>query len=649
MSFPLADLKRSDHPGELVPRDFDANLDFRDALSDFVGELDSEQWIWEWCRKDVLFYANALVWTIDPKRYPGSPVRPWVNFPYQDELFLELEETWGSPDSSDSLEQRGHDRCWVKSRDMGCSWIPLIGADRRFLCFDTQMFTFVSDNEDLVDDLKDPSTMFPKIDFMHSRLPPFITRGVNRNKLIFTRDGALSVLKGASTTKKTSAGSRPTGIIADEYGIWDVGKSIAFLASSSGASNSRLFLGTPKGQGNGFHKVATDSGIPRTNIHWTKHPWHTIGLYTSAGEGGEVEFRDKPFWEAARFSWLKRQYPLLSRRVTDPDGKPIDGDPLLRDVYEFKRTGKVRSPYYDHECLRTPFPWQVAQEQDLDFLGSGSPFYDPAAIELYINRHCLGPAVLVGDLTWNDYTYEPDEFTESAKGRLHLWANLILHRGKYVPSTGHKYQIGVDVSAGTGASNSVISVWDCTERTKVARYMRADRRPERLAEIAYAIGKWFGSCNIIFEGSGPGSGFGGRLVELHYPSVFWMTNDKGVRRKEPGLFFEGTGKTDLLTEYGTALFNGEAVNRDGESVKEGFAFQLGADSNAEHVESKTAENPGGAKKNHGDAWMSDCLAWYKVKKHKNIDRHEVPAHSSDDRWEEIQREAEERRHARSYW
>lgn len=640
-------------PHKHVPRNFEGNLFYRRDLRAWLSEggEESQSMLLGACRRDVLFFANALCWTMDSKRHPGKPVRPWITFQeFQDDLFYQLEEMWGPPDTDG---QTGFDGCWVKCRDVGVSHIPLIACYRRFALFGGQIFYLVSEREQLVDDRANPGAMLPKVDFIHSKMPAFMVRDVERRKLTYyhvDEDGepdlAGGIIKGCATTDIATAATRPTAIIADEFGIWDMRKSIGFLASSAGASNSRLFMGTPKGQGNGFHKVATETDIPRTNIHWTQHPWHRRGLYRSLGEQGTIQYEDESFWATERLSWLKKSFPLLARKIT-VDG---DSDPLLRDCYPFMKDAKVRSPYYDHECARSPFPWQIAQEHDLDFHGSGSPFYDQAQLTAYIERYSMVP-IHRGTLTCDPFTFEPDDWADGEAGHYFLWCNMMLHKGQRFPTArGHRCIMGADVSAGTGASSSAISVWDCVTREKVFRWMRRDVGPHALAEVAFPISKWFGGCKIIFESGAHGSTFGQRLRELK-ANIFTMEDKKGKKRPNPGLSYEGSGKLNLCTNYGAALFRGEAMNRDRQALKEGFAFQLGATSLVEHVDSLNKTNPAGAKKNHGDAWMADCLAWFLVRgRGSSVDRRRSPVESEVD--EETQKrleEIEEKRYARAKW
>jgi hypothetical protein len=591
-----------------------------------------------------MFFADAFAWTLDPKRHPGSPLRPWITLPFQEEVFGAVEESFGDVAGGEESEagRAGHDLVLFKSRDMGCTHIPLICVDRRFLLYDYQVFVFVSASEELVDDKANPNAIFPKIDLIHSRLPGFFTRDVERCKLQFTRPGVLSIIDGMATTGNVSRSGRPHGVVVDEYAAWPAAASLNFNAASLGATDCRLFISTPQGMGNGFHQVATNPAIPRIDLHWTKHPWHAQGLYRTLGVGGELELTDRKFWSDTRLSWLQQRYPLIARRI-----KGTNGNPPLRECYPFYKDGRVRSPFYDHMWLRSPFPWIVAQELDLDFVGSGSPFYDHERFQDIMARFCQVP-FRQGSLSWDGLTFDPIGFVEQEYGPLELWLNLTLRGNKLLPPA-KRFQVSADVSAGTGASNSCLSVWDLVTREKVASFVRSDLRPERFAEAAYAVGKWFGEAQIIAEGQGHGKDFHARLRELGYNRLFWMVNVKGKRSEHPGLFVESRAKESLLLEFGRAVIDGEAICRDRRSLEEGLQFQLRADGKAEHVAALTARNPGASPANHGDRWMADCLAWFRVKQWKNVARHEIEVEERKPTEAEELISEEEHRYARSRW
>src|SRR5690606_17086002 len=67
-----------------------------------------------------------------------------------------------------------------------------------------------------------------------------------------------------------------------------------------------------------------------------------------------------------------------------------------------------------------------------------------------------------------------------------------------------RYKVGVDVSAGSGASNSVISVGDCQTGEQVAEFAWPHITPTELAHVAMAICQWFSGLDesgpeIIWE------------------------------------------------------------------------------------------------------------------------------------------------------
>lgn len=648
-------MHRCDLPHELVPRDFDDNLRFRREMRAWVEEegVVAQDLLAEWCRRDVLFFADALVWTLNPKLHPGAPLRPWITLPFQEQAFWGIEEAFGAAGSvAGEDDQAGHDLCFVKSRETGCSYIMLICVDRRFLLYDYQVFVVVSSSEELVDKKANPNSLFPKLDIIHSRLPEFMVKGVERNKLLFSRPDKMCVIDGMATTGDVSRSGRPHAVIPDEFAAWPVNASLDFQAASIGATNCRLFISTPGGMGNGFHQVATNPDIPRIDLDWKDHPWQREGLYRSQGPGGTVEYLDKEFWEKTHFSWLRRRYPLLSRRIKD-----VAGDPLLRDVYQFNKDSRHRSPYYDNFCVRAKFPWIVSQELDRDFVGSGSPFYKHDDIQHYMDEHCRVP-FRQGFLGKDPFSFEPGVFEEKEDGPLELWVNLVMKGDRLVPPA-KRYQMGADVGAGTGASDSAVSVWDLVLREKVASYVACNERPERFAETAYCLWLWFGKPPIIAEGQGHGQSFHGRLKELGVGAkLFYMerktVGGKWVRSEQPGLFIEGSAKESLLVQYGRALVDGLAVCRDRKAVKEALEFQLNKDGKAEHIATLSAKNPGGSKKNHGDRWMADCLTWYKVSRFKNnsVDKHEIERDSSAEPSPERQmamRAEEDRKLARTRW
>ena len=526
-------------------------------------------------------------------------------------------DAWSLP--NDDNAQIGHDLVIKKTRDIGAS-VALMGcAGRRFICFPSTLGVFCSISEDLVDTYEgkswpggaeNPNTLFGKLDVTTKRLPLFMREDIERAPCWYSKRSTGGIMEGMGTTGNVGRSGRPHFTAYDEFAAWTLSKSAGALKAGPATTSCRIFISTCQGLDNGFYQVATDDNIPRIDILWTEHPWHSAGLYKA--ECGKVALMDAEFWSTRTFGWLKRRYPLLAKRY-----KGVEEGSLLKDVYHFVTEpeppeglwdGVSRSPYFDNETLRYPAKWMRAQELNCDFVGSGNPFFDPSELTTYIRKCGMAP-LKRGELYLDGLSYDPLAFREVPTGAYLLWFNPAIVAGKAAPSQAFDYQIGADVSGGTGASYSSVSVWNCNTAEKILRYHRNDCRPGRWAEIVYGISQWFHGCQILFEGGGIGTDFAGRLLELK-ANVYWMRDADGTRKKSPGLHFNGDMKRAMLEKYATALFRGHLVNHDIEALTEGFHFQTGSDALVEHTAAVNAPDAGGSKANHGDDFMADVLGYY---------------------------------------
>jgi hypothetical protein len=176
--------------------------------------------------------------------------------------------------------------------------------------------------------------------------------------------------------------------------------------------------------------------------------------------------------------------------------------------------------------------------------------------------------------------------------------------------------IGVDVSAGTGISNSCLTVGDKKTGEQVAIFVDPYIRPEQLADYACALGRFFAGVTskeayMIWEGQGPGSDFGARLRELGYSSLHFHVQENTINKKvskKPGWFSTGDGKRNLLTEFGRAMTAGELILRDKLTIQECSHYVWDA-GGIIHAKTKSAMDPSGAKNNHGDRAMAAAIMW----------------------------------------
>jgi hypothetical protein len=567
---------------ELVPKGIDENLEFRERI--IALGMESEKFATEqreMCKRDLLYYVNTYIWTLDP-RDDIEPRRPFITFPKQDELITELEKA--------VREKR--DIIVPKCRDIGATWCGLIAMDGMFRFRKHLNFLVVSRNADLVDSTENPDCLMSKLDFIEERLPHWLALGkgvyLNRTKFHFFNRITKSTINGEATTANIGRGGRPTAILLDEYAAFDPVQAAEVLEATQKATDSRWFVSTPKGIGNAFSEMNDLSELPNTPIrrvvvHWTHWQKMAKGSYTWSRDG-ELVLLDKSY-----------SYPLDFEFIRD-------------------RPGKQRSPYYDNECLRTPVASLIAQELDIDFVGSGRPFFDPAEIKDQKERFVRNP-VRTGELSYDDMSGRPTGWRDLPGGRFKLWCQLD-ERG--LPPLDRTYGSGVDVSEGAGVSNSVIAVGDVRTGEKVLEFADPDMRPEQLAYLACAIGKWFKGLDglpalTIWEANGPGSAFGNKLIDLSYTNLWYRPrnpNDIAKKRSTvPGWPSTKDGKRVLFGEFARACHRGEFLDRSAEAMKERAYYKFGQSGRLEWM-GGGGRDPSGASDIHGDRVMAGVVLWH---------------------------------------
>lgn len=446
-----------DHPHyHLVPKDLDENLEFRRLM--LIEASEDEEFaaaVRQMCSEDALFYINTFCWTYDP-RDSVIPKKPFITYSeFQDgaiDVFL------------DAIENR-YDVAWPKSRTMGASWMGLTVIEWMWHFFDDLSFLLISRNEDYVDKKGNPKSLFWKIDFLHTMQPLWLLpvgrhlgqKDPNRKLLHLGNEETGSVIDGESTTGDAGRGDRRTAMLIDEYAAFEVADGFKVLRSSRDTTKCRLFNSTPQGANNAFHKVVFKGGLKVMRLHWSKHPEYNQGLYTSEKDESGV-YRLKQLDDFAGMVKAGR------KEWDEPKDLAFPHD------YPFILDGKLRSPWYDSECARCVTEQEIAQELDIDFLGSDYQLFDPEFINKLISEYCT-PPTMTGRLEYDVETLKPLGFVEDPKGPLSLWFNLrgndrVLTDREFLADK--KFALGSDVSFGTGASNSVTSVTDLTTGQKVA-------------------------------------------------------------------------------------------------------------------------------------------------------------------------------------
>lgn len=457
----------------------------------------------------------------------------------------------------DAIGQR--DIVIKKSRDMGASWMLLTVFEWRWHFRNSQSFLLVSRNEDYVDKPGNPKSLFWKIDFIHKYLPGWMKPRITRTKLRLTNEDNGSTIDGESTTGDVARGDRRTAIGLDEFAAFDVDAGYRALASTRDATKCRVFNSTPSGTNNAFFDLATSETMQTVTLHWTQHPIKSAGSYKDS-------------------------------------------------------QGKTRSPWYDEECKRCANPQEIAQELDIDFAGSDYQFFDVTMLDRLM-QETASPPLAIGELLHNQVNGNVEKFDPAPKGKLRLWVNPDAHGN--LP-TDRKYVIGADIAAGTGSSNSVLSIGDCRTGEKVGELVTPNLRPDQLATYAVALGRWFCGPDkealLIWEAPGPGRNYGDRILELGYKNIWYKQDQSGKPSKIPGWWPTKDEKRSLYSDYRTALSTSHFINRSMDALRECKEIVFAATGWITHSRSLRTIDPSGARENHGDRPTADALLWRGMQK-----------------------------------
>lgn len=595
---------------DVVPKDYDENLAYRaDTLAAAEDDEGFQTYLWERCQEDILFWINSFVWLIEPRT---GGILPFITYPFQDRCILELKASMGH-----------HDVVLVKSRDMGGTWMVITAFTHEWQFFEHMEFGLSSRVENDVDTVGDCSTLLPKADFMLARQPAWLAGGSKswERKQLFLRNATTkSLFKGYATGPHVQRGARRRGILYDEYAAVAPDVAAATLATTQHIG-TRIWCSTPMGPSGAFADVAHDTRIRRIDLDWSEHPQKNPGLYTT--NKGMLQLLDpNPDFEVVDFR--VPDYQSTDGTVKDwPSGQrgfPPD--------YKFVLDDKRRSPYYDGECLRTPIPQQIAQELDRDFLRSGAQFFDQSVLDK-AGLACRPPEFIgeflydheAGSLPVDAEGKKTDPRTPIPNGHLRLWANI---KEPYagtaprditsgtIPEDG-EYVLGVDVSFGTGASNSVISIVDALTGEQIGEYASPSMPPQELAPLVRALGMWLNEAFVIWDAIGPGGIFRDALLKLGYARFHRRTADATLKKKvsdNPGFYGNRDAKLTTLGMFQLGIADKSLTTYSQLMLNEAGEYIHTATGSVEHSGVSGNTDPSGARDGHGDRVMALAMAWY---------------------------------------
>lgn len=584
-----------------VPREFHANLRWRmNAIEDGAKVTGAARAMREECAKDILFWVNTFGFTFNP-RLKGQKVIPFTTYPFQDDALLRL---------VDDIHE-GRDVGIKKSRDMGASWLNLAALTWLWQFEPMNNFLLVSRNEAYVDGPSNPKSLFWKIDFLIEHQPKWLRpSGIKRTSMHIGNLDNGSVMDGESTTGEVGRGDRRTAILLDEFAAFAVSDGYNALAATQSATDCRIFNSTPKGSGNAFYDVIKNGeekgAADIISMHWSRHPEKNKGLYTSKRneKTGRMEVELLDDWSG----------------IAEWEGRKV----AFPEAYPFILDGKVHSPWYDRECARSVSKMLIAQELDIDFAGSDYQFFDNLAVEKYIDEFCREPEV-VGDLVYTPETCTARKVEPNPKGCLRLWIP-VSSRGEI--ERNRRFVMGVDVAAGTGASNSTISVYERGTNEKVAEYANPNILPDEFGRVVVSVARFFNNAKIVPDASGPtGKVCLMRILAEGYGNIY-IGQDKtkldGRDMGKWGVYLNPAKRTEVLHGYRDAIANRMVLNRSKEALTECRDFICTMQGFIEHSGAARATDPSGAAANHGDRVIADALAALELTDDTSHDTAEEP-------------------------
>jgi hypothetical protein len=234
-----------------------------------LSPVDARKWqVQEYRRvqEDKAYWFKNYVWTIDAREDPA--IVPFILYPYQEDLIKQLDKFM--------------DTFIDKSRQMGISW-TLMGWQLHHALYKTGFTSLnISRKESEVQDSGNTHhCLFGRLNFIHSRLPPFLKPAIHNPFLTFKVPSKNSIIKGESSNPRAGRDSQYKFILIDEAAHIDCLDEMWKGVRS--ASNSICLNSTPPQNklNNKFAEIRDlkNSGFVKMRFHWSQHPKYTQEWY----------------------------------------------------------------------------------------------------------------------------------------------------------------------------------------------------------------------------------------------------------------------------------------------------------------------------------------------------------------------------------
>jgi hypothetical protein len=584
---------------EDVPKKSAENMSWRRWLWGKIAvSADARRVVLASCMADCLFWMASFAFVLEPRAATRSA--PFVPWPHQEEEIRAILESVNKAEADEDWSVR-YDLGMLKSRDMGVSWGAMLTADWLSRTKRDFQVLVIANIEDSVDQSDNPKSLFPRLDYVEERLPRLLQiRGAKhdashgRSHMLIKYPHTKSLIMGVASGPNAGRGGRYSLVLRDEEAACLYGTEISEALDST--TRVQVRMSTPAGTDNSFAAAWQKQGFRWMTFHWSRHPMHARGLYSIAPDGSVVVI-DKA-WHAA--------HPGYKFRTNEPD--------FCDPGVSWKG---LRSPWFDAKCDAADSPIIIARNQQMSFLHSESPYFKPERMNNLRARY-VRPPTKTGCIKdfWPELRVQDlDPRRDSCK----WWVQTLLDPAtkELVPPQGTSYCIGVDIAAGTGASDSVISVGDDTSKCKVFEFRSNGITPTDLADLTAAVYRKFttkkGVPYLAWDASGHGEPYAARLRNLGGFACYYhrnMAERNAPRAKRPGVYMNAQLKSELFASYRQALENEMFITCSAESYWQMEQFKYEKDGGIWHQKAKSRDqSPSAAGAQHGDIVTSEVILW----------------------------------------
>ena len=187
--------------------------------------------------------------------------------------------------------------------------------------------------------------------------------------------------------------------------------------------------------------------------------------------------------------------------------------------------GRMRSIWFDNEERRGRSKIDIAQNILRIPQASSEQFFDYEVLQKIRAKYLRKPNYK-GKIQFENIggVFHNIKFLPKESGNVLKWWGSL-------PNKTHNYIVACDISRGTGASNSVLTICDVNKHELVGIYADPYIDVPDFAEMAVATCKWLGDAYLIWEANGPGDTFDKTVWKLGYNKVYFNVNERKMVRK----------------------------------------------------------------------------------------------------------------------